>query len=70
MAHYTRSTGVQVSLDEMATPHLKSAHAKLARDFPDHPEIGPMAEEIAKRDAEYQAGIEADLASKSIEAQP
>jgi hypothetical protein len=52
---YTRSTGERVPLVDMKTPHLKSAHAKLAREFPGHPEIAPMADEIAKRDAEYQA---------------
>ena len=52
---YTRSTGERIALDSMATPHLRSAHAKLARDWPGHPEIAPMADEIARRDAEYQA---------------
>ena len=55
--HYTRSNGQRVPLAEMKTPHLKSAHAKLARDWPGHPEIAPMGEEIAKRDAEYQAQL-------------
>jgi hypothetical protein len=54
-ALYTRSNGVQVPVAEMAYPHLKSAHAKLAATFPGHPEIDPMAEEIARRDAEYAA---------------
>ncbi len=52
---YTRSNGQAVPLSSMAMPHLRSAHAKLARDWPGHPEIGPMADEIAKRDAEYAA---------------
>ncbi len=54
-AGYTRSNGVWTPLRLMATPHLKSAHAKLAREWPGHPEITPMVEEIAKRDAAYQA---------------
>jgi hypothetical protein len=54
-ALYTRSNGAQVPVAEMAYPHPKSAHAKLAATFPDHPEINPMAEELAKRDAEYAA---------------
>lgn len=54
-AVYTRSNGAQVALSSMATPHLKSALAKLQRDFDGHPEIGPMAEEVARRDAEYAA---------------
>jgi hypothetical protein len=52
---YTRSNGVRAYLDEMATPHLKSAHTKLERDWPGHPEIAPIADEIAKRDAAYAA---------------
>ena len=52
---YTRSNGVRVALKEMATPHLKSAYAKLARELPGHSELEPMAAEIAKRDAEYLA---------------
>ena len=51
---YTRSNGVWTPLRLMATPHLKSAHAKLAREWPGHPEIGPMADEIDRRDAEFQ----------------
>ena len=49
---YTRSNGAQVALADMATPHLKSAHAKLSREFPGHPEIPPMTAEIARREAE------------------
>jgi hypothetical protein len=52
---YTRSNGQRVPLSSMATPHLKSAHAKLAREWPDHPDVAPMAAVIAQRDAEYQA---------------
>lgn len=52
---YTRSTGAKVPLSSMPTPHLKSALAKLQRDFPSHPEIGPMADEAARRDEEFAA---------------
>lgn len=52
---YTRSTGQKVLLASMATPHIKSALAKLQRELPDHPEIGPMTDEVAKRDAEFAA---------------
>lgn len=52
---YTRSNGIHVPLASMATPHLRSAHAKLAREYPGHPELAPMADELAKRDAEYAA---------------
>jgi hypothetical protein len=54
-AGYTRSNGVWTPLRLLATPHLKSAHAKLAREWPGHPEIAPMAEEIAKRDAAFHS---------------
>ena len=54
-AVYTRSNGAQVPLSGMATPHLKSALAKLQREFPGHPEIGPMADEAARRDEEFAA---------------
>lgn len=52
---YTRSNGDRVPLKTILYHHLKSAHAKLARDWPGHPEIAPMAAEIAVRDAAYQA---------------
>jgi hypothetical protein len=52
---YTRSSGERRPLKRMATPHMKSALAILQRDFPGHPEIGPMVEEVARRDAEYAA---------------
>ena len=52
---YTRSTGVRLALTDMATPHLKSALAKLSRELPGHPEIPDMAAEVAKRDAEFAA---------------
>jgi hypothetical protein len=52
---YTRSNGQKVRLRDMVTNHLKSAHSKLSREWLGHPEIGPMADEIAKRDAEYAA---------------
>lgn len=50
---YTRSNGSVVRVADMVTNHLKSAHAKLAREFPDHPELPGMAAEIARRDAEF-----------------
>lgn len=53
--HYTRSNGVRVPLREMATPHLRFAAGKLAREFPDHHELPAMEAVIAKRDAEYAA---------------
>ena len=52
---YTRSNGERKPLAEMATPHLKSAHAKLARDFPGHPELRAMGAEIEKRASQEQA---------------
>lgn len=52
---YTRSNGARVRVRDMAFPHLKSAHAKLAAEFPGHPELPGMAAEIARRDAEYAA---------------
>jgi hypothetical protein len=52
---YTRGSGQVVPLSTMATSHLKSALAKLAREWPGHPEIGPMAAEVERRDAEYRA---------------
>lgn len=52
---YTRSNGVKVPVKKMATPHLKSAHAKLEREFPGHPDLPGMAAEIAKRDEAYAA---------------
>lgn len=52
---YTRSNGVRVRIRDMATPHLKSAHAELAREFPGHPELAGMAADIDRRDAEYAA---------------
>lgn len=64
---YTRSTGAKVKLADMVTNHLKSAHAKLSRDFPGHPELGPMADEIARRDIEYAAQQQAE---HSTEADP
>lgn len=54
-ATYTRSNGTAVPVTDMAYPHLMSAHAKLAREYPGHPEIQGMADEIAKRDADYAA---------------
>jgi len=54
-AVYTRSNGAQVDVKTMATPHLKSAYAKLAREFPGHPELSGMAAEIAARDEQFQA---------------
>lgn len=52
---YTRSNGVRAPLKTMATPHLKSALAKLARELPDHPEIPAMDAEAKRRDAEFAA---------------
>lgn len=52
---YTRSNGQQVKVSEMPYQHLKSAHAKLAREFPGHPEIIGMDAEINRRDAEHAA---------------
>jgi hypothetical protein len=52
---YTRSTGQRVPLSAMATPHLKSAFAKLQREWPDHPELAGMGAEIERRDAEFAA---------------
>lgn len=50
---YTRSSGQPVRVRDMATPHLKSAHAKLARELPGHPELAGMAADIERRDAEF-----------------
>lgn len=50
---YTRSNGTRVDVREMVTNHLKSAHAKLAREFPGHPELIGMGAEIERRDAEF-----------------
>ncbi|MFI4973510.1 MAG: hypothetical protein ACHP84_03110 [Caulobacterales bacterium] len=50
-AFYTRTNGQKVRLAEMATPHLRSAWAKLSRECPGHPEIIPMADALAQREA-------------------
>jgi hypothetical protein len=54
-AVYTRSNGAAVKVSDMAFPHLKSAFAKLQREWPDHPELAGMGAEIERRDAEYAA---------------
>lgn len=58
-ALYTRSNGSTVLVKDMAVPHLKSAHAKLSRDWPGHSELPGMAAWIAKRDAEFAAQTQA-----------
>jgi hypothetical protein len=54
-AVYTRSNGQTVAVKDMVTAHLKSAHAKLAREVPDHPELAGMKAEIARRDEAFAA---------------
>lgn len=50
-APYTRSNGIVVNCADMAVPHLRSAYAKLEREFPGHPELPGMAAWIAYRGA-------------------
>jgi hypothetical protein len=55
--HYHGSKG-PVLISDMATPHLRSAHAKLVRERLDDSrdaEIATMADHLAQRDAEYVA---------------
>lgn len=70
MTHYTNSKGQQVAIADMATPHLRSAHAKAERelgtilDDAAHEarklEIEAMRVDLERRDAEYQAAQEAE----------
>lgn len=55
--HYLGSKG-PVEIARMATPHLRSALAKLQRERMDDSrdaEMAAMAESLAVRDAEYEA---------------
>jgi hypothetical protein len=57
ITHYTGSKG-PVEIAKMAYPHLVSAHAKLVRDrigADRDEEIAAMADDIFRRDKEYEA---------------
>lgn len=51
MTHYLNSKGQRIAISGMATPHLKSALAKLEREQPERmSEIDAMRDEVTRRD--------------------
>lgn len=60
ITHYTNSKGEAVAIANMPYPHLKAAADKLRRTLDAQPEraeeLAAMDTQLAKLDAEYEAG--------------